>query len=428
MNFIIQDINHIKKIRLIDKITIIIYSFIPIFLIIGTGASELAVIILVSKFIIDFLFFKKINLYNKSLIFFLLLIYFSLLVNLIFSVNIENSFLRNIFFIKYIIFIIGTIDFFSKRKLEFFLVIKVWLLILVIFSFDLIIQFITHKNMIGLESPLKYHRLSGFMGDELKAGSLILSFCFIVSGYLVNTSNNKIKGLILLCLFVATIFITGDRSNFLKSLLIVFCLTFFIDKKFIKKFSALFLIMFSLIFLIISTNDVFKERFKDRVIDGLSQNNFNIVKFVKKTEYGKIYNSAYQLFLEKKLFGVGNKNFRILCEEDFRAKYSFTKNLKETKCNTHPHQIYFEILVEHGIFGLSLLLIALFSFIYQNYKIIFRKKDFLLASLFFSNLIVFIPLLPGGSFFTSFNAVIFWLNISFFYSYKNICNREKSLK
>ena len=428
MNFIIQDINHIKKIGLIDRITIIIYSFIPIFLIIGTGASELAIIILTSKFIIDFLFLKKINLYNKNLLFFLLLIYFGLLVNLIFSVNIENSFLRNVFFIKYIIFIIGTIDFFSKRKLEFFLVIKIWLLILIIFSFDLIIQFITHKNIIGLESPLKYHRLSGFMGDELKAGSLILSFCFITSGYLINTNNNKMKGLILLCLFVATIFITGDRSNFLKSLLIVFCLIFFLDKKIIKKTFALFLIMFSFIFLVISTNDVFKERFKNKMLNELIQNNFNIIKFVKKTEYGKIYNSAYQLFLEKKLFGVGNKNFRILCEDNFRAKYSFTKNLKETRCNTHPHQIYFEILVEHGIFGLSLLFVALFSFIYQNFKIIFRKKDFLLASLFFSNLIVFIPLLPGGSFFTSFNAVIFWLNISFFYSYKNICSQKKSLK
>ena len=82
------------------------------------------------------------------------------------------------------------------------------------FSLDLIIQFITHKNIIGLESPLKYHRLSGFMGDELKAGSLILSFCFITTGYLINTNNNKMKGLILLCLFVAIIFITGDRSNF----------------------------------------------------------------------------------------------------------------------------------------------------------------------------------------------------------------------
>ena len=104
------------------------------------------------------------------------------------------------------------------------------------------------------------------------------------------------------------------------------------------------------------------------------------------------------------------------------------KILKKIRCNTHPHQIYFEILVEHGIFGLSILFITLLSFIYQNLKIVLEKKDFLLASLFFSNLIVFIPILPGGSFFTSFNAVIFWLNISFFYSYKNICNQEKSLK
>lgn len=423
MNFIIQDINHIKKIGLIERITLIIYFFIPVFLIIGTGISELAIIVLSFKFIIDFLFFKKLKSYNKNLLFFLLFIYFGLLVNLIFSVNFENSFLRNVFFIKYIIFIVGTIDFFSRRKLEFFLVLKIWLLILLIFSFDLIIQFITQKNMIGLQSPLKYHRLSGFMGDELKAGSLILSFCFIVSGYLINSDNNKMKGILLLCFFVVTIFITGDRSNFLKSLLIAFCLIFFIDKKFIKKSIASFSVMLGLIFLIIITNNVFKERFKNKIFDDLTKNNFNILKFVKKTEYGKIYSSAYELFLEKKSFGVGNKNFRILCEKDFRTKYTFTKNLEKPKCNTHPHQIYFEILVEHGIFGLSILFIALLSFIYQNFKIVLKKKDFLLASLFFSNLIVFIPLLPGGSFFTSFNAVIFWLNISFFYSYKNICNR-----
>ena len=32
------------------------------------------------------------------------------------------------------------------------------------------------------------------------------------------------------------------------------------------------------------------------MLNELIQNNFNIIKFVKKTEYGKIYNSAYQLF------------------------------------------------------------------------------------------------------------------------------------
>ena len=59
------------------------------------------------------------------------------------------------------------------------------------------------------------------MGDELKAGALILSFCFIISGYFINHNQYKLSGLILLFLFLMTIFITGDRSNFFKSILIV---------------------------------------------------------------------------------------------------------------------------------------------------------------------------------------------------------------
>ena len=305
------------------------------------------------------------------------------------------------------------------------MVIKIWTIILIVFSIDLYIQFFTQKNMIGIESPLKYHRLSGFMGDELKAGALILSFCFIISGYFINHNQYKLSGLILLFLFLMTIFITGDRSNFFKSILIVSFLIFFIDKKHIKQIIGLFLISISLITIIISTHHVFKERFQNKIFNELKQNEFNINKFIKQTEYGKIYNSAYELFLEKKVFGVGNKNYRILCEKDYKNKYSFKNEIKNSRCNTHPHQIYYEILSEHGIFGLTILIICLLGFIYTNFVFVFKKRNFLSISLFFSILIVFIPLLPGGSFFTSFNATMFWLNISFYYSYKNLCIKRK---
>ncbi len=425
MNFIIQDINHLKKIDLADRITVITFCFIPVFLIIGTAVSELAIIALSIRFLIDFIFFRNFKIYNKFLFYFLFIIYGALIINLIFSVNYENSFLRNIFFIKYLIFTIGTIDFFSKRKLELFFIFKIWTLILFIFSLDLIVQFITQKNIIGMESPLKYHRLSGFMGDELKAGSLILFFCFAVTGFLTNEKKYKILGIILICFFLSTIFITGDRSNFFKSLMTFFCLAFFIDKKIIGKLLALFLIMMGIILSIISTNEVFKERFKSDILNELRQDNYNLINYIKKTEYGKIYSSAYNLYLQKKIFGVGNKNFRILCEKNFKQKYPFTQNLKETKCNTHPHQIYLEILVEHGIFGMTIFLISLILFVYRNFKFVLKEKDYLLTSLFFSTLIIFIPILPGGSFFTSFNANIFWLNLGFFYSYKNLCSQKK---
>ena len=141
--------------------------------------------------------------------------------------------------------------------------------------------------MIGIESPLKYHRLSGFMGDELKAGALILSFCFVISGYFINHDKYKLKGLILLFLFIMTIFITGDRSNFIKSILIVSLLIFFIDRKYIKQTIVLSLISVSLITILISTNQVFKERFQNKILNEFKQNEFNINKFIKQTEYGK---------------------------------------------------------------------------------------------------------------------------------------------
>ena len=425
MNFIIQDINHLKKIGLVNKITVVIFCLIPVFLIIGTGVSELAIIVLSFKFLIDLIFFKKLKIHNKFLLYFLFIIYIALIINLIFSVNYENSFLRNIFFIKYLIFTIGTIDFFSKRKLELFFIFKIWTLILFIFSLDLIIQFITQKNIIGIESPLKGHRYSGFMGDELKAGSLILFFCFVITGFLIKEKKYAVLGAILICFFISVIFITGDRSNFFKSLLIFFILIFFINKKIVNKLIILFLITIGIILSIISTNDVYEERFKNRILNELSDNDYNIVNYIKKTEYGKIYSSAYNLYLQKKIFGVGNKNFRILCEKDFKKKYPFTKNLKEVKCNTHPHQIYLEILVEHGIFGMTIFLISLIFYIYKNFLFVLKKRDYLLTSLFFTTLIIFIPVLPGGSFFTSFNANIFWLNLGFFYSYKNLCSQNK---
>ena len=164
-----------------------------------------------------------------------------------------------------------------------------------------------------------------------------------------------------------------------------------------------------------------KRRYYD-----LKISSYNISNFVKKNEYGKIYTSAYALFSEKKIFGLGNKNYRIICEENFQHKYDLNiKDVESLKCNTHPHQIYFEILSEHGLFGLMIMLTMLFTFIYHNLYYVYKSKNIFLTSMFISIIITFVFLLPGGSFFTSFNATLFWINFSFYYVYKNICNQIK---
>ena len=177
---------------------------------------------------------------------------------------------------------------------------------------------------------------------------------------------------------------------------------------------------------------------KDTIIKYLKtllKYNFNILNYIENTEYGKVYYTGLILFKNNKFFGVGNKNFRLLCKDEEREKFLIKNNIKyETnlikekfeekfRCNTHPHQIYIEILAEHGAFGFIIFIILIIIFIKNNLFTILKTKDLLLSCQFIIILITFIPILPGGSFFTSFNSTIFWINLSLFYSYKKIIQK-----
>ena len=100
INFFQTEIDNFKNDGSINNLIILIYSLFPLFLIIGTALSELAIIFLCFYFIFEFLS-KKENIFKNKLFYFLGIIYLALVINLIFSLNFSNSFLRNFFFIKY---------------------------------------------------------------------------------------------------------------------------------------------------------------------------------------------------------------------------------------------------------------------------------------------------------------------------------------
>ena len=425
MFFLQNDIKDFKEDDKLSNFILIIYLLMPVFLMIGTAISELAVITLCFIFLYNF-FYKKENIFKKKLFYFLIIIYFSLLINLVYSVNIGNSILRNIFFIKYIVFCLGSVNFLSKKGYRIFFVFKFWLIIMTIFSLDLFIQFFFGKNIIGLESPLKFHRVSGFMNEELKAGSLTLSIALITSGFMINNTKYKNLGLIFLIFFLSTIFITGDRSNFIKSLLVVFSLLFIFKEIYLKKMILLLIVLTFFIGSILTNNEVYKVRYSNNLFGALKKNNYNLITYVNSTEYGKLYYTGYKLFTDNKIFGVGNKNFRMLCNENFREKLikKIDVKKKNIRCNTHPHQIYIEIIAEHGLFGLLILLGMLLIFIISNFNFISKKNNLLLGFQFLILMVTFLPILPGGSFFTSFNATLFWMNLGFFYAHKKILSNN----
>lgn len=411
-NFLLK----LSKEDFLSKIIFFLICLLPIGLIAGTLVSESIIIFLSIIYIIKFNK-KIIKDDSKPILYVLLLVSFYLIINLIFSINYNNSLLRNLFFFKYVIFVLGTIFFLTNNQYRIKFIFNFWIIILFIFCIDLFYQFIFMENIFGYVTRIPEHRTSGLMFDELKAGSLLIGLSLIPIIFNIKHSNEKMKYLfiILLFYFSLAIYSTGERANFLKCLTVIFPLIFFVRKKnFLKAItvSGIFIIILLSIFF---GKDTFKGRYYEHIFLPLKNNNYNVFKFINESNYGQPRGDALKLFNERKFFGLGNKNFRITCEKD---KYQFLNDPKfdDVKCNTHPHQFYYELLSEHGILGILVFLIIIFLFIKQFYNFFIIKKDFVILTSFILIISFFYPLIPSGSFFTSFNASIFWLNVSIYYS------------
>ena len=73
---------------------------------------------------------------------------------------------------------------------------------------------------------------------------------------------------------------------------------------------------------------------------------------------------GYSVFKNYPFFGVGNKNYRV---ETCRKPQNIDQAKFEYVCSTHPHQIYIELLSEHGLVGFILILFLVTAYvIYLN--------------------------------------------------------------
>ena len=59
-------------------------------------------------------------------------------------------------------------------------------------------------------------------------------------------------------------------------------------------------------------------------------------------EHTNHYLSAYKMFLDHKISGIGPRMFRANCHlEEYKITFEF--------CTTHPHNIYVQIFAESGL-------------------------------------------------------------------------------
>ena len=306
-------------------------------------------------------------------------------------------------FVMFSLFICFAIQNTNNLKKIFF----IHSLILLLVSLDTIYQFYNGKDIFGyMVSNNQINRLSGPFGDELIVGSYLTLLSIPIISYLLGNLKKfkkilKIYIISFLLVVSLAIILSGERIVtliFLSSLILIL----FFNLNF-KKAITLFIILISLLTAIyFNVNSV-----NSRV------NSFkNELSLLKSNNHIRLFSSAFNIWSENKINGVGLKNFRIKCDQE---KFDNFTNLKQL-CSSHPHNLYFELLSETGIVGLIIFIIFFYIF-FNNYFKEKPKFDETTYPIFFGCLLVILsylwPIRSNGSFFSTFTGTFFWLNFGY---------------
>ena len=416
-----------NKIRILN----FFIALIPLSLILGNSATNINIITICILGLL--LYGKKIFFIEDKIYQYLIYIFFFYVIVITFYNNVfyfnENSlykvnFFKSLFLLRFLILFLIINQLIVNKVLNFKLFYISCAFFSFLISFDLLIQIIFKKNLIGLEISIK--KPSSFFGDENIAGGylqkFILFFIFFcaLSKKIINKENLLF---ILFIIFSIPIMLTVNRMPAL-IYLATFIFYLLMHKRFKQFLLAIFLLISIVLFLtknqVVERIDTQFKVFKTDVVHLITRapqlflyNQYDGVLNMGSTGYLVHFNSGIQIWKKNKIFGNGLKSFPLNC------KYGDNQT-----CNTHPHNYVIEIMVDTGIIGLvliySLFIIALLKFLKFYFSNKNQRSKFILLPIFFVIFFEFFPFRSSGSFFTTSNAIVIFLFLSFFINFKKI--------
>ena len=423
-----------------------IISLIPAALITGPFLPDL--IVSFCAVVCLYMSFKnKFNLiFNHWIVKLLIFFWLYLLIKSLLNDEENYSILRSAFYIRYILFsvlICFIYNYDQKFKKIFFkfttftfLILSLHAYIQHFFNLDLLAlnfnDFSVKQNFSviynsNLDESIKHfnrvpidYRISSLFGAESIMGSYVEKILPIYLG-LMFLNKKSSKYIFFIVLFYFLIIVSGERAALALSLLFIFIFVLSVNLN-IKKKSKFFGIFF-VIGLLIFLNPNIKNRIIDNTLKNLteikvqstsnkdksSKSSFNL-NFFSLGHQGH-YKSAFNIFLDNPIFGIGIKEFRYECKNP--------KYLDKYSCSSHPHNTYLQLLSETGIVGFSFIFFIFLFLSYQIFKIIFFRRlnnklskhyKCFLIGLFIN----FWPIIPTGSFFNNWISICYFLSLGFF--------------
>mgnify|MGYP001475551314 CR=1 FL=1 len=403
-----------KKLDLKDNSIIILFATLPVAIIVGNFFINFYLLCIFLLFIFNVFKTNKFTWFKDRSFIILVIFYLYICANSFINYYNYPEYgydgpTRSLLFLKFLI-LFPAIPLLIDKKEIIEKIFKFWLVIIFIIIADIFFEKYNGANLFGFKS-LDETRITSFFYDENVVGAFLFGFGFITTIFFLQNKITKKYMIILnltLVLVLLSILVTGERSAFLKSTLLFLLIFYFIDERklFLKKFYLLiFTIFFATSLFFIFPNVLAKQtEFFNRILNVEDPKSFS--QKLENIKYFAHYDAAIEIYKNKKLNGIGNKNFRFECHD---KKY-FKENIKFThqRCSTHPHQIHFELLSEQGLVGYFIFIIFLFSFFKEKFFNDLRDKDIFKITINFYLIIFLTPILPSGSLFSTFNGFLFW--------------------
>ena len=387
----------------------------PLLLIFSRSIADITIVLISILFL--YYSFKKIGwgwLKEKWFLFALFFSAYGITLNSAMSIDAKETFAYSLFFMRWPIFSMALAYWILSdlKSLKKFLISLTLLLLFIIF--DTWWQFFFEQDLFGFEKYSE-NRLTGPFKDNPHVGAWLAKLALLPPLLLILYDKYKLQihqnyftyaFFIISTIVFLTIFITGERMQLLLILSSILIFFFGLISEKIFSLKKIFL----LLILSISVILIFAITFPETTQRAFFSTIAKIINW-KSSDYGLVWQSAYDVWMQSPFFGVGLHKYREACVNLGIYGTSHLNAIGSGVCS-HPHNISLQLLSETGIFGFILFNLMVLILAISSLKKYYINKQWLYFAIVFSIIFsCFLPIASGTSFFANKYGAIIWLII-----------------
>lgn len=438
-----------------------ILASIPILCITGPFLPDLIVSLSSLIFLLYLFKTKDFTYFKKNFFILFIIFYFVLVLSAILSEH-SSSLKTGFFYIRFGLLVILLIFINDKYEKFSYLTLLLLLATFLLLTIDSVFQKFFGYNLVGMVPP--YGRITSLFGEDIKLGGFISRLIPLVVALLIfhNFKSMWIFSIIFLGTLMCSI--SGERISILMIMNFLFLYIFLLNIKFIHKFYIMVLPIIGIFFIIF-----FSETSKYRLFTvTLSQLNFtgeqayisnqyisnnHVVIHRDSTILPRIYHMYYEtavkIWRDNMYFGSGPRTYKFKSGEEkyltisdhqgvvnwmkinndplknlLKKDLDFIKNklgvypvysypgfTNISGANSHPHNIYLQLMSEIGLIGTLFVLFIFFMSIF----FLFKKIPLFQKIIFIGVIINLFPIMFSGNFFNNWLSILYYFPIGFLY-------------